>query len=453
MSASPIAGEASQPARPGRPHDLYVDVLRAGALLVVVFGHWLATLPRIEGGLRGADHLLDVWATAGLLTWALQVVPLFVFVSAAVTAPSADRCNTSENTLAAWWGARALRLARPTATYLWTLALLIALASVSARTAGFLQVFDQSLTVHLWFLIILLCLQACLPLMVEADRRWGLRVVVGLVAAAGLVEVVRALTAGPLSTEALGRFGEQVTSVGGGVGWANMMLVWLIPQQLGVAWAAKRVSAPAGAGLAVLGLAWLFAAVQVGYPVAMVGGDLAGSSNVLPPTLALVGVVFLQVGVVVALAPLVRRATSRGSGKFVALLTALGMPLYLWHKLAELPAAYVALRLGLPVDAGVPGDPGFWVGRLVWILLASLMVVPVLLAVVAFERRRRSRVPVTEHPWRVLAGGMLLLAGLVAALYVGATGAALPAAVTVTVASLLLRTRREAEAPEAAARV
>ena len=67
--------------------DRYPDALRAGALLVVVLGHWLATLPRLEEGrLVDTDHLLLVWQEAGVFTWLVQVVPLFVFVSAAVSA-------------------------------------------------------------------------------------------------------------------------------------------------------------------------------------------------------------------------------------------------------------------------------------------------------------------------------------------------------------------------------
>jgi hypothetical protein len=48
-------------------------------------------------------------------------------------------------------------------------------------------------------------------------------------------------------------------------------------------------------------------------------------------------------------------AGRRPVAKVVAILSALGMPLYLWHKLAELPAAWLGERLGAPIDAGVPG--------------------------------------------------------------------------------------------------
>jgi hypothetical protein len=154
-----------------------------------------------------------------------------------------------------------------------------------------------------------------------------------------------------------------VTSTPGGIGWVNALVVWLLPQQLGIAWKRGRFGGlRPGAVVLVLGLAWLGGRRRVGYPVAMVGGDLDGSSNVLPPTLALVGVMWVQVGAVLLFEGPARRALSTGRSAGRRVLGALGMPLYLWHKLAELPAAWLGERLGAPIDAGVPGEAGFWLG-------------------------------------------------------------------------------------------
>ncbi|MFW5927258.1 MAG: acyltransferase family protein, partial [Wenzhouxiangella sp.] len=163
--------------------------MRALALMVVVFGHWLATLPRLEGGeLIATDHLLDIWDLAGALTWIVQVVPLFVFVSAAVSADGVTRRLAESHSQLTWWGGRALQLARPTATYMAALTLF---AGISLYTGGrLLGPFSQSLTIHLWFLIMLLGVQAFLPLSVRAYRRFGLGAVIGLVVlaiVAGLV--------------------------------------------------------------------------------------------------------------------------------------------------------------------------------------------------------------------------------------------------------------------------
>ena len=419
------------------PRDRYPDALRAGALLVVVFGHWVATLPRLEDGrMVATEHLLTVWDAAGVLTWFVQVVPLFVFVSAAVSADGAARRLDDGTRQLHWWAGRALGLARPTVTYLAVLSLLAVVAIVTGgRLLGPL---DQSLTVHLWFLLMLLAVQALLPLSVRADARLGMGAVVGLVLLAATADLLRAppTTPGQLLT-----LGERVTSSAGGLGWANLLLVWLLPQQLGIAWRRERFTGRrAGAVFLLLGAVWLVATVGAGYPVAMVGGDLEGGTNLLPPTLALLGVMWLQVGGVLLLErPARRLLEQRRIGGVVGVLSALSMPLYLWHKLAELPAAWVGERLGAPIDAGLPGEAGFWWGRLWWLVLCTVMVAPVLAGVVAFESRRKRDVPVTTSTRAAVFGGAALLAGITAALVLGARPGALLGLVGVAGASWSLR--------------
>jgi hypothetical protein len=441
------SGRAAAALPPGsEPRDRYPDALRAGALLVVVFGHWLATLPQLEDGrMVDTEHLLTVWDGAGTLTWVLQVVPLFVFVSAAVSADGAARRLAEGDRQLHWWAGRALGLARPTVTYL---AVLAFFATIALFTGGrLLGPLDHSLTVHLWFLVMLLAVQALLPLSVRADRRWGLGAVVGLLVIAAVADLLRAGVTGPGQLRELGTL---VTSTGGGIGWVNGLAVWLLPQQLGIAWKRGRFGGwRVGLGFLLLGLAWLSAAVAVGYPVAMVGGDLAGNSNVLPPTLALVGVMWVQAGAVLLFEGPARRALrDRRVEKVVGVLGALGMGLYLWHKLAELPAAWLGEQLGAPIDAGVPGEPGFWLGRAWWIALCLVMVTPVMVAVVSFETRRRRDVPATTSTAAIITGGSALFVGIVVAMALGAQPGAAIGLVGVAAASLLLRRRGRTQAPE-----
>lgn len=419
--------------------DRYPDALRAAALLVVVLGHWLATLPRLEEGrMVDTEHLLVVWEGAGVFTWIVQVVPLFVFVSAAVSTTGVGRRLSDGHRQLHWWSGRALALARPTVTYL---AVLATVAVISRLVEGrFLAPFNHSLTIHLWFLLMLLGVQALLPLSVRVDRRLGLRAVGLLVGIAVLIDLLRAQ---PGSLADLLRLGELATDHATVLGWVNLLVVWLLPQQLGIAWRQGRF-AGTGTGLVLiaLGLVWLGATVSSGYPLAMVDGEVGGRSNLLPPTLALMGVMWLQVGTVLAFeSPARRLLAKRPISRVVTLLGALGMPLYLWHKFAELPAAWLGEKLGAPIDAGVPGEAGFWWGRLVWVLLCVLMVTPVMAAVVAFEVRRRQDLVSATGTRAVLAGGAALFAGILASMALGAIPGSLIGLLGVAAASRLLRLR------------
>jgi len=417
--------------------DRYPDALRAGALLVVVFGHWIATLPRLEEGrVVATDHILDLWFAAGVMTWIVQVVPLFVFVSAAVSTDGVARRLAQGQDQMHWWAGRALGLARPTVTYL---AALTAFALVSLYTGGrLLSPFNQSLTVHLWFLIMLITVQALLPLSVEADRRYGLKAVVGLIVLAAVVDILRA---GPRSPGDWLQLGEIATQSGGGIGWLNALIIWLIPQQLGIAWKRGRFSgAWIGLALVAFGAVWLSATTGSGYPIAMVGVDLEGRSNLLPPTLALIGVMWVQVGLVLFCErPMRWLLDLKHAARTVVFLGAMGMPLYLWHKLAELPASWVGERLGAPIDAGDPGDPGFWLGRLIWLVLCSVMVAPVLAAVISFELSRKREVKQTAKTAAIVAGGAALMVALLASLVAGAWPGAVIGLFAISAASWLLR--------------
>ncbi|TVP60121.1 MAG: acyltransferase [Halomonadaceae bacterium] len=437
----PTSGQNPQTRNP------YFDALRAGALLVVVLGHWVATLPRFgPGDTLETEHLLQLWAPAAFFTWAVQVVPLFVFVSAAVSAGGVEQRMTQGAGQAHpqlhWWAGRALGLARPTLTYLVAIAGFALIALYTSERL--LEPFNQSLTVHLWFLLMLLGVQAMLPLCVAADRHWGLGAVVGLILAAALIDILRAA---PTSPWQLLQLGERVTDAPIGVGLVNGVLVWLLPQQLGIAWKQGRFrGAWTGVGLLILGGLWLTGAIASGYPVGMVGQDLHGDSNMLPPTLALIGVMWLQVGaVLVCERPGLWLLDRRGVARGVSMVSALGLPLYLWHKLAELPAIWLGERLGLPLDAGLPGEEGFWIGRLWWLGLCTAMVIPVIALVAAFEMHRKTHVAQTRRKRATLAGGFALLAGLVVALALGAMPGALIGMLGVAAASWWLRAHPQPE--------
>lgn len=69
---------STEPLTDRREH--YVDFLRALSLLVVVVFHWGFTILVFEGDSVRADNPIGATPGAWLLTWVLQVMPLFFFV-------------------------------------------------------------------------------------------------------------------------------------------------------------------------------------------------------------------------------------------------------------------------------------------------------------------------------------------------------------------------------------
>ncbi len=343
------ATQRDGPSRSDR--DPYLDALRAGALLIVVFGHWIATLPRVEGGgLVGTEHILNIWAPAGYFTWLVQVVPLFVFVSAAVSSDGVRQRLHAGQPHCHWWADRALGLARPTVTYL---AVLVVVTVIALFTGGdVLGPLNYSLTVHLWFLLTLLGVQALLPFSVWADRRWGLTAVVGLILVVATVDFLRVV---PVSAGEARQFGSLVTDHHDLFAWLNAVAVWLVPQQLGIAWWRGRFSGrSAGIGMVLLGAGWLGLAMALDYPVSMVNGNIGGETNLLPPTLAFLGVMWLQIGVVLIFEHPVRRFLQRRRmGRWMAVFAALGLQLYLRPCPGVLPRA---TRLRAENEAAISRD-------------------------------------------------------------------------------------------------
>jgi hypothetical protein len=190
-SAATTAGTATT------TRDRYVDALRVGSLVIVIVGHWLMADVSPSGEVGNA--LVSVPALQ-LLTWMLQVMPLFFLVGGVAHAyalASLERRwgRAGPGRYATFVGARASRLLRPTLVLVavWIAVGLLARASGAVNTAeGPLLLIALRLgTQPLWFVGIYLGVAALAPAMLAAHRRWGAYVVVVLVLAAVTVDVVR----------------------------------------------------------------------------------------------------------------------------------------------------------------------------------------------------------------------------------------------------------------------
>ena len=114
------------------PPDRYrfADFLRVAAILVVVFGHWLLLIVRVDDGRLAYDVMLDELDWAPWTTWVFQVMPVFFIVGGYANAKSLQGARQNGTRGTDWLRARAMRLYWP------VLPLLVVWTGIAAALAA-----------------------------------------------------------------------------------------------------------------------------------------------------------------------------------------------------------------------------------------------------------------------------------------------------------------------------
>jgi hypothetical protein len=170
-----------------------------------------------------------------------------------------------------------------------------------------------------------------------------------------------------------------------------------------------RSCALAAGGAAVLAglLAWGH------FPVDMIGAD-ERIGNTAPPSIALLAFAAAQTGLVLAAEPFVSRRLARPRlWSMVTRLNGTVMTVYLWHMV---PAVIVAVAFYPTAVMPQPaiGSAQWWLTRPIWLAALTLILVPLVLAVIRAERPML-RLPTglgTPGRW----SGTILLADIAAAM-------------------------------------
>src|SRR4051794_33108696 len=385
----PTASELAARTPPSR--DRAVDCLRVASLAVVLVGHTLMATVEPDGRV---GNVLAALPQAQVLTWLFQVVPVFFLVGGFGHAAALR----SRPPYGAFLASRMTRLVPPAAVLsaLWLAAGV--LLELTGNAGGLPRSAARVAVQPLWFLGVYMALIALAPAMLALHRRFGLRVVVVLVAATAALDVVR--------------FASDAGSVPG-VCYLSVGTVWLAVHSLGFAWydgTLERLGRPSAVG----GLA--VAATLVGggpYPTSMVGLPGAPVSNMSPPTLALLAHALWLTGVVVRLRPRLRRLLA-GRRAWTAVVAANGicMTAFLWHLTALFGVLAVAPRLPA-------GSLTWWATRPL-IVAATLVGTAVLVA--AFRRFERPGALPVRTPAVAGAGTAATALGLLALSATGAVG-------------------------------
>lgn len=355
--------------------DRYIDLLRVLSLGTVVLGHWLMAAVTTDG----VGNLLAVVPELQLLTWVLQVMPVFFFVggfSHALSYRSLLRRRPQDSTgsvYPSFLRARLQRLLRPTMVFVlvWGVAALV--VQLLGGGGGLTGVTLRLVTQPLWFIGIYLAMVAFTPALLKLHDRLGWGAFAALAGAAATVDLLRFAAGVPY------------------VEFLNFAFVWLAVHQLGFLRADGRIRRPAL--LAGTGLVAAVALVALGpYPLSMVGMPGEKISNMAPPTLALLGHGLWLVGAVELLrAPGSRLVAVPRVWRAVVAANGVAMTAFLWHLTAMLGVYGAMLALGLPLPE--PATGAWWAQAPVRMTVAAAVTAVLVAAFRTFERPARVAAP------------------------------------------------------------
>jgi len=342
--------------------DRTIDLLRAGAIVVVVMWHWVIsithrnrsgifTMPNPLGGLPGS------WA----LTWVLQVMPLFFVIGGYADLAAWTSADHRGQGAVTFLRGRARRLLLPPAAMVgaWTAfeaaRVLLFSGSRSVLTWG------TVVFVPLWFLAVYAATTALVPLTVKLHRRFGWRAAAVMVAAPLAVDRLRLAGAGWLAIP-------------------GMVLVFVACHQLGYLWRDRQVPNPVALAAGAAALLVVLTTVG-GYDRSMVAIP-GGTSNMFPTTVCIAVLGAFQLGLALWARPVLERlASSRPVWMGVIGINGVAMTVFAWHMTAWMVAALAWERIVGPL--GGTADAAWWAARPVWVILPGL----VLAALVATFRR------------------------------------------------------------------
>ncbi|MFC4118607.1 acyltransferase family protein [Nonomuraea zeae] len=353
--------------------DKYVDWLRALSLIVVVVWHWAFTI--LQWKPHGPEPTSPLGFTSGLwiLTWLLQVLPLFFYVGGHVHLLSWNRAKLRGVGIGAfvWRRIRALALPALFLSGVWVAigAVVTAVFRVDWMWRVVLLVLSP-----LWFLGVYLVLIALLPVALWLHRRYDVLALIWLGGASLVVDVVRF------------RYGIEWA------GWLNMILIWGLAHQAGFFYD-RIVILPRryDMGLLWTGLFALFGLVYSGiYPGSMVGVPGDKWSNMAPPTFVIVALLLFQIGLVEVLRPAMERVLERPRWRRVNdFINRYALPLFLFHTTGMAIALGLSWWLFGNLGTQIPPDLKWWLERPIAIVGPLICTLPV---IYLFGRRRRAPV-------------------------------------------------------------
>jgi hypothetical protein len=319
-------------------------------------------------GANALDKVPGLW----LLTWVLQVMPIFFIVGGFSNLVAWRSIKKRGSGYADFMRSRTARLMRPTLIFVivWTVvataATLIAPGSFTAMSKA-----TELIAKPLWFLAVYVLVVALAPMMVAFHERHGVRVLLSLAGAAALVDTLRIVGHVP------------------GIGYLNFAFVWLFAHQLGFFYADGALGSFTrrfylGTGIGCLALLGVLTGSGI-YSPSMVGMESQAASNNSPPSICLMVLIgWLLSAVMLARPAATRWLQHRKNWTAVVAANSMIMTVFLWHLTALLVAVLTLYPVGFPQPRG--GTSTWWAWRPVWIVVLSAILAAFVALFARFER-------------------------------------------------------------------
>jgi hypothetical protein len=350
--------------------DSSVDAIRV-VLLVAVFALH-AMMCGVSVGAAGPvlENALEGQAWFGPASWIVQIMPLFFIAGGFSSFHHWRSMRARGATPADYVRSRLERLVRPAIALVVVVASALVALSLAGLPAELVATAGFRIGQPLWFLGVYLAISALVPIMLRAHERARVLTPLALLAGVVAVDVVR------LSTGI------------DGIGFVNLLLVWLLVQQLGFHLAdggVDRLSRRTLWGIAGAALGFLAVLTVVGpYDVDMF-------ENLNPPSVCLVVLGVAQLALFQLARPRIRAWVERAdASRLISSVGERAMTVYLWHMPVLIALAGLSLvanaSFGLPLAE--PMSLEWWATRPLWLGVAAAMVVPVAIVFGRFERAR-----------------------------------------------------------------
>lgn len=381
--------------------NLAADFYRASGVMLIVLGHWTAGAVTYHDGYFGRQNPLVDQPWTQWLTWPFQAVPVFFLVAGYAGAVSwTHRHHTGGTPPQDWLRHRVARVLGPTAVYVALVSAAVVALAAGGISGSILEYAGWAVAMHLWFLAVYVVVVSLTPIAVAAQRRWGLMAPTVLAVAVIAVDAVA--------------LGAHVSWVG----WLNYLLCWGTFYQIGIAWHEGLFTGRRPVVLAAVSAPALALLVGPGpYPVSMIGVPGQTVDNTTPPSVALLAFGCAQAGLAITLAPVLNRLLRpRRVQRALSVANNNVMALYLWHMLPVVLVAIIGYPNGL-LPQPPQGTAQWWLARLEWVVILSLVTAVELLLLWWLRRIVASPLPTVGVPLTERWTGPALVAGTAMAAY------------------------------------